>query len=68
MKLDPNLISNAWNDYISFGKTSAAYIMRKYKLSRELANKVIKEIEKRSKPNFNAKRCKSFIKCPHSAL
>lgn len=63
MKLDPELISNALKDYLSFGRTSSAYLMRKYKLSREIANGVVREIDKikkyrelREKNNFIAKR------------
>jgi len=59
MKFKSDIMTLAWKDYKSFGMTSSLYLMRKYKLSKEIANQLVKEIEKRSKHNFNAKRCKT---------
>lgn len=55
MKLDADLVKQAWKDYVSFGMTSVLYLMRKYKLSAAKAHELTKLIDKRSKLNFNAK-------------
>ena len=55
MKINEELLKSAWKDYLSRGIISVVFLMRKYKASPQMANKVMEEINKRTKYNFNAK-------------